>query len=163
MATTIVGLVGLIRPTWPTGRPHAEAPRPRRRRHDDAGRGAGALRLRLHKVPTAWKRIRPLAVQCVGKSNYQSVHSVHFALRIVARFLAWGLDQASLWTLRPSSSRSGSSSSSRSARATCQAQSGQLSGRADWCGACLHEAGSLRARAHALRRSRPGIGSLHRG
>ncbi|MCT1616439.1 hypothetical protein [Kocuria marina] len=47
-----------------------------------------------HKVPSAvWKRIRPLAVECVGKGKYQSVHGVHFALRIVARFLAWGLDQ----------------------------------------------------------------------
>lgn len=46
------------------------------------------------RVPSeVWHTVRPLAVRAVSKSTYRAPTSVHFALRITARFLAWALEQ----------------------------------------------------------------------
>lgn len=44
-------------------------------------------------LPEVWRTIRPLAVKGVTQSTYKAPTSVHFALRITARFLAWTLEQ----------------------------------------------------------------------
>ena len=46
------------------------------------------------RVPSeVWHTVRPLAVRAVSKSTYRAQTSVHFALRITVRFLAWALEQ----------------------------------------------------------------------
>lgn len=40
-----------------------------------------------------WAKVRPLVVKGVSKSRYKAPTSVHFAMRISARFVAWALEQ----------------------------------------------------------------------
>lgn len=43
--------------------------------------------------PAVWVIIKPLAVMGVAKSKYRAPTSVHFALRITARLLAWAVEE----------------------------------------------------------------------
>ena len=43
--------------------------------------------------PERWRTVRPLAVESVRAARYESVWGAHFALRTVAMFLDWTVDQ----------------------------------------------------------------------